>query len=456
MVSLAFVISFVASAVALLIGIVIYSDISDEMAGTFEFTPEVTIPEVVQNLGQNTATSDQPIPANTTNLASIYSGLNNTNFVTEVTLSISGVSLSNQTDDWHWALMINDITTSGSITQDATLTNLNHLAGGFTQGANWFYKTFDKNEIDGEDLKISWEGTGTIHRALVKMYDGEYLPSSGLADFPPKAGCNGCPEYDPVIKDSGKLQFSTTKTSAFALTTDTVFTIDTSGSTNANDKVTIMVYYQDAESASVSTGRIGIDSIEITNLGLWDFGTNVGATLSGNTPVACTTYDPLNADSCGTNNSFLIGGGASLPLPFEIGLYDSINNLLASQSGTVTTDTPQDIVATFPSIPIPTNGQVSVGIFGDNINYLGDTTLADFDSGVTGIEDPFVSDGTSASSQRTVLQVVQQEVIIPESGGVNDQFAQADNVALTVLGVLPVALFFTLFTILSPKVDGEE
>ncbi len=39
---------------------------------------------------------------------------------------------------------------------------------------------------------------------------------------------------------------------------------------------------------------------------------------------------------------------------------------------------------------------------------------------------------------------------------VPEQFAQADSIALTVLGVLPVVLFFALFTVLSPRVDGEQ
>jgi hypothetical protein len=79
-VSIAFVISFVISAVALLLGTIIFADVTEAMA--------LTLP----NLGQNTASTDQPINADRTNLPSVYSGLNSTDLVSSVTLPISGVN----------------------------------------------------------------------------------------------------------------------------------------------------------------------------------------------------------------------------------------------------------------------------------------------------------------------------------------------------------------------------
>lgn len=90
MVSLAFVISFVASAVALVVGITIYSEVTDDLQKTL---PVLDV-ESSATLGQGLATSDQPIAFGTTNQASIYQGLNPVDLVTAVTVPISGVILA--------------------------------------------------------------------------------------------------------------------------------------------------------------------------------------------------------------------------------------------------------------------------------------------------------------------------------------------------------------------------
>lgn len=95
MVSLAFVISFVVSAVVMVIGIVIFSDIVDELGNTI---PQLDV-DSSQILGQNTATSDQLIPASTTNLASIYTGLNPADSVTKVEIPISDVTVGQRSLD---------------------------------------------------------------------------------------------------------------------------------------------------------------------------------------------------------------------------------------------------------------------------------------------------------------------------------------------------------------------
>jgi len=95
MVSLAFVISFVVSAVTMVIGIVVFSDVVDELSLTLPFDDV----DSSQLLGQNSAVSDQPIPASTTNLASIYTGLDPVDSVTKVELPIADVTIGQRTLD---------------------------------------------------------------------------------------------------------------------------------------------------------------------------------------------------------------------------------------------------------------------------------------------------------------------------------------------------------------------
>ena len=154
MVSLAFVISFVASAVALLIGIIIYSDISDEIGNVLN---DGGISQIIQLLGQNTATSDQPVPTKTTNLASVYIGLNSTDFVTAVAIPISGVE-----------------TSGGSVTQDSplymcgtntgtTLREVDKLNGTTTNTVSMFAsgcQGLSVNPIDGQMYISSRSGGG--------------------------------------------------------------------------------------------------------------------------------------------------------------------------------------------------------------------------------------------------------------------------------------------------------
>lgn len=96
---------------------------------------------------------------------------------------------------------------------------------------------------------------------------------------------------------------------------------------------------------------------------------------------------------------------------------------------------------TFSSTPIPNDGVIKVGIFGKDINFLGDTTVTEIDSGLAGLSDPFVSDGTTASTQKTTLDLFHTAVNSQNDLNQHDTFNTALNTAFTVIGIVPVALF---------------
>lgn len=98
---------------------------------------------------------------------------------------------------------------------------------------------------------------------------------------------------------------------------------------------------------------------------------------------------------------------------------------------------------------------------GDGLFYVltkdnggGDT---DYSSLTLGGVMTFISDNVSSEAWKGLAFEVTVGAGSPPVYGtqIPNEFAQANSIALTVLGVMPVALFFTIFTILSPKVDGE-
>jgi chitodextrinase len=182
-------------------------------------------------------------------------------------------------------------------------------------------------------------------------------------------------------------------------------------------------------------------------------GTNSSGNVLDNTTLASPPPIVSTISQIGFGTAWDIESvGGVLPLSYEVGIYDSAENLIDSYSGSITVSGSQNIVSVF-DVGVPTDGIVSVGIFGEHIKYLGDTTTADFDSGVSGLPLTFVSDGTTPSSQRTILNVYHPAQNSAQDLSEVDSFEEAKSIGFTVIGILPIALFFGLFTILSPKTD---
>jgi hypothetical protein len=91
------------------------------------------------------------------------------------------------------------------------------------------------------------------------------------------------------------------------------------------------------------------------------------------------------------------------------------------------------VLSTIINIDSPTNVDVDVGAFGQ-LGCCGDTSS--------------VHDITLVAMTMSA-KVFEFEDTVPEA------FSRSNTIALTVLGILPIVMFFALFTVLTPRIDGE-
>lgn len=338
--SLAFILAFVGSAVALLIGILIYSDIQDAMAQTFVVNPESTL-----NFGQNGFGEIKVIPTNVVNLASTYTGLDPTSAIIKVTIPIAGVE-----DNFVIKPPIDIEGNQGTGSVD----DLPSFAG----LAVWKLHVLTSSDglIAGTQIntiQLQSDSSGNVFNAHIGIYDNvnHFITQSDIVNVTP----NG---------------------NFYTWTFSPPFTIP------PNE---IMVLMVGADNVFHFKGLVTPSQLD-------------HSTSGSNTVSVIFPNFPMDWEFDGTGSAvgqpnLIMQIDSILPKPFEVGLYDSSFNLLSSQSGSVTTDQAQDLVVTFTT-PVPNDQIVSVGIFGSSIEFLGDTTNSLFSSEISGIENPFVADPT--------------------------------------------------------------
>jgi DNA-binding beta-propeller fold protein YncE len=143
--------------------------------------------EAFFNLGQNSASSDQPIPSGTTNQASIYSGLDDVDQITGVTIPISGVILASGSSKNVTAqdTAPHGIAIKGDGTRLWTTGSDNNSVYQYDFGTAWDSATitFDNSEIvatDPQGLYVSPSGdilfvlsdlTNELHAYTISGYD---------------------------------------------------------------------------------------------------------------------------------------------------------------------------------------------------------------------------------------------------------------------------------------------
>ncbi len=127
-------------------------------------------------------------------------------------------------------------------------------------GNGFVFKTFDKADIIGKDIKITWandrNGPGVTSGISIRVLDGSYDRSDNV-DFP----LNG-----PVlIKGGGALDVFST----FLVFSEQTDTLTASLTGSVLEEVTVFVLRRDGH---LSTSNfLEVRSIEIVGLGLWSF-----------------------------------------------------------------------------------------------------------------------------------------------------------------------------------------
>jgi hypothetical protein len=378
MVSLAFVISFVVSAVVLLIGISIYADVSDSMIGTFGdpiliangTTGGITTTDTMYSCENN-----GDIQKRNKSDGTLISG--NAPVISGMTGEVGCLGLAEDpTNLGTWYALIQNSPNGGArwlVTIDPE-TGIGSAIGGNDM--------FTLNGSYGNSLTIN--STGTIF-----VTDGNQGSYNALR-----------------IVD---------KTDATSFVTCTMNVLSGTAGTN------ILSY-------NFNTDQL----VVLTDSGFAQFGTFHVRELTDVTTATCgetlptTSYNDSNEYQINVSNG-LLGHAYSWA-------YHTEDNAWYSFTGdsTVNADPLYSIISSSYSATLLNTDVDSTLNFGSG-SLLGGAFLKAiaFDLEVGVASPPIYEDQ------------------VPES------FAQANSIALTVLGVLPVALFFALFTILSPRVDGE-
>lgn len=459
MVSLAFVISFVVSAVAMVLGIIIFSDVVEGLEITLPVLDEgadVTVQagSLVDNSNHHFSSLDSvKVLPNTESVTGLE--------ITGMTVSSNGLwqGLGNMTDPDRWDYNMQQ--TSGvpmstmSASQNADHFVLSHVPDG-GNGNGWFFKSFNKNDIGFKDLYIEWSyAESSSSHTQVYLYDGYYSIENYATHFSVSTV--------PNAQDSGHLQSSTQYNSPFGKRTELILpAMNTAGSTNSNGWVTIFIKLHDgcgSCSASIQVDRLWIVDPNLDGgldytLAEWDFGTDTSANAN-NVPNACTF-------NCGTNTGSFdnVGGSTTYPVNYELGIYDSADNLLGSKAGIMSVA--GDMSVTFDTPITPADDNVSYAWITDKwVEYNGEVGAGDTDCTSTAItlEDPMPALDVSCTINIITNVELESSLAPVNSEGdlkAHENFDSTVSTAMTVLGIFPIVLFFALFTVLSPKVDGEE
>jgi len=258
--SLAFILAFIGAAVALLIGIIIFSDIAEAMA--------LTLP--VQVIGDDT-------PATVDNTWGLREH------------DVSAVALEDPSVDFF-------------LQKDPTTNNRSVLwidhdpASSF--GNAYVMKTFNKEDIIDRQISLEWLLNISGGKSIISIYDGAYDHTS-LADFPNASTITlkGGGLCDQIIINN-------------SLATFQIATLNINLACSTLPQVTIIVYAEDQNRFTFTATKV--DYIEISGLKRWDFdcnfinpancsgaGTTVFYTATGslddNGTVDATLIDPVNA-----------------------------------------------------------------------------------------------------------------------------------------------------------------
>lgn len=246
--SLAFILAFVFSAIVLLLGIIIFSEIAEAM--------EVTLP-----------TQGTVLPP------------------------LQAISQGNLTANNEWQLR--EQTVDGVATIDcvytiksgSSLTTFPNPPSPVKESRGWchVFKVFDKSDIIGNNLVVEWGGgqsTSSADDGAICVLDGVF-DRNNAAQFPPNnAGAGSCGVLSPVILHIVTQDFT------FFNGIDTI-PMTLAGSTQ--DQITILVTFKDGSgSARVS---IRIDEIVVQDLAKWDWRDSAGATVSIARTIANTPQD---------------------------------------------------------------------------------------------------------------------------------------------------------------------
>ena len=454
--SLAFILAFIGAGVALLIGISIFSEVEGALASVVSGGG---VPESEELLGQNTATGDQLIPDDTTNLSSIYTGLDSTDFITGVSIPVSGVELT----DFGKGGFLLVLPADYSIGLYDSSDNLLAFQSGqvIADGSQDIEVTFSSPvqvPIDGI-VAVGIKGFDTNGNSNIK-----YLGDTTISDFDELDGIN-----DPIINVGN--------TDWFRVTSTDIQSFDCSNTGSAKDKSffgnlhtvggiegnatalppdNCSASIMDYSTVSIPDNAV-IVKIELEIVGISSSTPPASATSTGHKSVMIGDFVSETTDTASVlwtdviTNSFAYQNGYQCTAPLSLQLSSSA---IADLQSALTGDDTFGITWTDSNQPIGTNDRPD-GLGIDKTQYSCILT-APPDMKVTyfvttnglpdGLSDPFISDGTTSSSQRTVITVL-------TAGSVNEEFAKASNIAYTVIGIIPVALFFFLFAIFGGRVE---
>jgi len=223
------------SAIVLLIGIIIFSEIAEAM--------ELTLP-----------------------LAS-------------VTPPLEAISLGNLTANDEWQLREQEFNVAATVNCDFVTNSTRILVELFPdkalQGYCHVFKVFDKSDIIGKDLKVTWNSSLDFTCSRIFVLDGSYDRNTA-SDFPldTSSGCNLIGFSNP-LKGAGTRLHLIFSDSNFSTKTDTI-TMTLAGSTLPQITIGIGIKDQDGNDRPA----IGIDEVEIVGFAKWDWDSSSSATLA--------------------------------------------------------------------------------------------------------------------------------------------------------------------------------
>jgi hypothetical protein len=153
------------------------------------------------------------------------------------------------------------------------------------------FKVFDKADIVGKVLNVTWAGSGSSADMRTRVYDGSYDRDTP-SDFPLTTGTNG---FTSVLKGGGVLH-AIDRTSVFSSVTDSV-TMTMAGSTLP--QVTIAVSLRDP--SNTLNQFMDLTEIEIIGLETWTWDSSSTRTME----VTGTQNDKGFSNANFTQNTFV-------------------------------------------------------------------------------------------------------------------------------------------------------
>jgi len=153
------------------------------------------------------------------------------------------------------------------------------------------FKVFDKADIVGKILNVTWAGTGSSADMRTRVYDGSYDRDTA-SDFPLTTGTNG---FTAVLKGGGVLH-AIDRTVVFSSVTDSV-NMTMAGSTES--QVTIAISLRDP--SNTLNQFMDLTEIEIVGLETWTWDSSASRTME----VTGTQNDKGFSNANFTQNTFV-------------------------------------------------------------------------------------------------------------------------------------------------------